>query len=48
MDEIWGMDSETDDRTINTHINRLRERFSDCDDFVITTIRGLGYRAVKK
>lgn len=48
MDEIWGMDSETDDRTINTHINRLRERFADCDDFVITTIRGLGYRAVKK
>lgn len=48
MDEIWGMESETDDRTINTHINRLRERFSDCDDFAITTIRGLGYRAVKK
>ena len=48
MDEIWGMESETDDRTINTHINRLRERFSDCDDFVITTIRGLGYKAVKK
>lgn len=47
MDEIWGMDSETDDRTINTHINRLRERFSNNQDFEIVTIRGLGYKAVK-
>lgn len=48
MDEIWGMLSETDERTVNTHINRLRERFSDCDDFEIITVRGLGYKAVKK
>ena len=48
MDEIWGMDSETDDRTINTHINRLRERFSNNQDFEIVTIRCLGYKAVKK
>ena len=47
MDEIWGMDSETDDRTINTHINRLREKFADNPDFRIVTIRGLGYKAVK-
>ena len=47
MDEIWGMFSETDERTVNTHINRLRERFSDCDDFEIVTVRGLGYKAVK-
>lgn len=48
MDEIWGMFSETDERTVNTHINRLRERFSDCGDFEIVTVRGLGYKAVKK
>lgn len=48
MDEIWGMFSETDERTVNTHINRLRERFSDCRDFEIVTVRGLGYKAVKK
>lgn len=48
MDEIWGMDSDTYDRTLNTHINRLRERFSDNKDFQIVTIRGLGYKAVKK
>ncbi len=47
MDEIWGMSSETDERTINTHINRLRERFASCDDFEIVTVRGLGYKAVK-
>ena len=47
MDEIWGMDSETDDRTINTHINRLRERFSNNQDFEIVTIRGLGLRRSK-
>lgn len=48
MDEIWGIFSETDERTVNTHINRLRERFADSDDFEIVTIRGLGYKAVKK
>ena len=48
MDEIWGMFSETDERTVNTHINRLRDRFEDCGDFEIVTVRGLGYKAVKK
>ncbi len=47
MDEIWGLSSETDERTINTHINRLRDRFSSCEDFEIVTVRGLGYKAVK-
>ncbi|WP_379131740.1 response regulator transcription factor [Paenibacillus sp. sgz500958] len=47
MDEIWGMDSETDLRTVDVHINRLRERFKDCTDFDIVTVRGLGYKAVK-
>ncbi|MGN1137800.1 MAG: response regulator transcription factor [Oscillospiraceae bacterium] len=48
MDEIWGMFSETDERTVNTHINRLRDKFQGCDDFEIVTVRGLGYKAVKK
>jgi DNA-binding response OmpR family regulator len=48
MDEIWGMDSETDERTVNTHINRLRDKFSDCGAFEIITVRGLGYKAVRK
>ena len=37
MDEIWGMFSETDERTVNTHINRLRDRFEGCNDFEIVT-----------
>ena len=48
MDEIWGMDSETDDHTLNVHIGRLRDRFRDWSDFEIVTVRGLGYKAVKK
>ena len=47
MDEIWGMESESDDNTINTHINRLRKRFEHYPEFSIETIRGLGYKAVK-
>ena len=48
MDDIWGMESETDDHTLNVHINRLRERFKEEDAFEIVTVRGLGYKAVKK
>ncbi len=47
MDEIWGIDSETDERTVDVHINRLRERFKECSGFQIVTIRGLGYKVVK-
>jgi len=48
MDEIWGMESETDTRTVDVHINHLRERFHDNRDFELVTIRGLGYKAVRK
>lgn len=48
MDEIWGMDSDSDDKTITVHINRLRSQFGDFPEFEIQTIRGLGYKAVKK
>ena len=48
LDEIWGMDSESDDKTLNVHINRLRTRFYDWPEFEIQTIRGIGYRAIKK
>lgn len=48
MDEIWGMDSNTDDHTVNVHINRLRDKVKGNPDFEIVTIRGLGYKAEKK
>ena len=48
LDEIWGMDSESDEKTVNVHINRLRTRFYDWPEFEIQTVRGMGYRAVRK
>ena len=45
MDEIWDMDTESDERTIDVHISRLRERFRQNSDFEILTVRGLGYKA---
>jgi len=45
MDEIWGMDAEADERTVDVHIKRLREKFADFPEFEIVTIRGLGYKA---
>ena len=47
MDEIWGMDAESDEHTVNVHINRLRTRFADTKEFEIVTVRGLGYKAVR-
>lgn len=47
MDEIWGLESNTDERTVDVHINRLRERFKENEDFEIVTVRGLGYKVVK-
>ena len=48
MDDIWGMDSTSGEHTVNVHINRLRERFQSWPEFEIVTVRGLGYKAVKK
>ena len=48
MDEFWGYDSDSEERTVDVHINRLRDRLRDCKDLEINTIRGLGYRGVKK
>ena len=48
MDEIWGINSETEVRTVDVHINRLRDHFKNNMDFEILTVRGLGYKVVKK
>lgn len=48
MDEIWGMDTEADERTVDVHIKRLREKFADFTEFEIVTVRGLGYKAEKR
>ena len=48
MDEIWGADSETGWETVTVHIGRLRKRFEGWPEFEIVSVRGLGYKAVKK
>lgn len=48
MDEIWGYDSDSSERTVDVHIRRLREKFESSPDFEIITVKGLGYKAVKK
>ena len=48
MDEIWGMESESGDTTVNVHINRLRRRFENYPEFELVSVRGLGYKAVKR
>ena len=46
LDKVWGLDSESDDSTVKTHVNRLRNRFADNRDFEIVTVRGLGYKGI--
>ena len=48
MEEIWGADCETDADTVTVHIGRLRKRFEGWEEFQIESIRGLGYKAVRK
>lgn len=48
MDEIWGANSGTGWETVTVHIARLRKKFEDWEEFEIESVRGLGYKAVKK
>jgi len=48
MDEVWGAESETGWETVTVHVGRLRKRFEGWQEFEIESVRGLGYKAVKK
>ena len=48
MDEVWGTESESGWETVTVHIGRLRRRFEGWQEFAIESVRGLGYKAVKK
>ena len=48
MDDIWGAESDTGWETVTVHIARLRKRFENYPEFSIESVRGLGYKAVKK
>ncbi len=46
MDEFWDVDTETAPRAVDVYMTKLRGKLSDCDDFEIVTVHGLGYKAV--
>ena len=48
MDEIWGSECDTGWETVTVHIARLRKRFEGIEDFEIVSVRGLGYKAVRR
>ncbi len=47
MEEIWGMDTDSEERTVDVHVNRIRDRLKDNKDIKIITVHGLGYKMVK-
>ena len=47
LEQVWNL-SDSDEHTIDVHINRIRNHFRDNEDFEIVTVRGLGYKAVEK
>jgi len=48
MDDLWGLESGTTQRSVDVYITKLREKFAGCKDFEIITVHGLGYKAVIK
>ncbi len=48
MDEFWDSDTASGPRTVDVYITKLRDKFSECKDFEIVTVHGLGYKAVIK
>lgn len=48
MDDIWGYESKSEERTVDVHIRRIREKLDFVTDFELVTIIGLGYKAVRK
>ena len=48
MDEFWDSTSSSGPRTVDVYMTKLRDKFSECHDFEIVTVHGLGYKAVLK
>ena len=48
MDEFWDADSNTAPRAVDVYMTKLRDKFSECNEFEIVTVHGLGYKAVIK
>ena len=48
MDEFWDVESASGPRVVDVYMTKIRDKFSECDDFQIQTVHGLGYKAVLK
>ncbi|MGN1102561.1 MAG: winged helix-turn-helix domain-containing protein [Huintestinicola sp.] len=48
MDEFWDVNTESGPRTVDVYMTKLRAKLSECKDFEIVTVHGLGYKAVIK
>ncbi|MDO4944566.1 MAG: response regulator transcription factor [Ruminococcus sp.] len=48
MNEFWDAETDSSSRTVDVYMRKLREKMSDCNDFEIVTVHGLGYKAVLK
>ena len=48
MDEFWDADTDTAPRAVDVYMTKLRSKLSDCEDFEIKTVHGLGYKVVIK
>ncbi len=48
MDEFWDSESASGPRVVDVYMTKLRDKFSECEDFEIVTVHGLGYKAVLK
>lgn len=46
IEEVWGLESDSDYRTVDVHVKRIREKMKDVEEFEIVTIRGIGYKAI--
>ena len=46
IDDIWSLESDTDERSVDVHVNRIRDRIKENEDFSLLTVRGLGYKVV--
>lgn len=46
IEEIWGLESESDYRTVDVHIKRIRDKMQDVKEFEIVSIRGVGYKSI--
>ncbi len=48
MDEFWDADTDTAPRAVDVYMTKLRTKLSECEEFEIVTVHGLGYKAVIK